>query len=284
MAIQLLINCKLRRSQSSLHTARRCIPNVPTYISNDHEHQNGTINSSLVGVIIGDWKFYNHQALCFNSKRSIRDGLMDITCGLMISQDRNLIRLFVTFFPSGFYDNALIEQLQVFWAYIRKNGTNLSRYLSYIQIVNNMISAIPDDRGVGSMTVNPDFRKVVERRRQNDKACKDLNHVRKYLDLRLAKEHLPNLIQFSYNKNYPKSITLASKIFVITQIPDRISGIFNDFKLCYPIIEDMIELNIQSGSKTYNINECHLYPDIVTDTIKQGIKKAKQQLEYKIHY
>ncbi|KAG4087637.1 hypothetical protein H8356DRAFT_1433555 [Neocallimastix lanati (nom. inval.)] len=96
MAIQLLINCKLRRSQSSLHTARRCIPNVPTYISNDHEHQNGTINSSLVGVIIGDWKFYNHQGLCFNSKRSIRVGLMDITCGLMISQDRNLIRLFVT--------------------------------------------------------------------------------------------------------------------------------------------------------------------------------------------
>ncbi|KAL6591244.1 Hsp70 protein-domain-containing protein [Neocallimastix sp. 'constans'] len=73
-----------------------CIPNVPTYISNDHEHQNGTINSSLVGVIIGDWKFYNHQGLCFNSKRSIRVGLMDITCGLMISQDRNLIRLFVT--------------------------------------------------------------------------------------------------------------------------------------------------------------------------------------------
>ncbi|KAG4082974.1 hypothetical protein H8356DRAFT_1355145 [Neocallimastix lanati (nom. inval.)] len=91
----LLINCKLRRSQSSLHTARRCIPNVPTYISNDHEHQNGTINSSLVGVIIGDWKFYNHQGLCFNSKRSIRVGLMIITCGLMISQDRNLIRLFV---------------------------------------------------------------------------------------------------------------------------------------------------------------------------------------------
>ncbi|KAG4104204.1 hypothetical protein H8356DRAFT_1351232 [Neocallimastix lanati (nom. inval.)] len=84
----------LRRSQSSLHTARRCIPNVPTYISNDHEHQNGTINSSLVGVIIGDWKFYNHQGLCFNSKRSIRVGLMDITCGLMISQDRNLIQLF----------------------------------------------------------------------------------------------------------------------------------------------------------------------------------------------
>ncbi|KAG4092564.1 hypothetical protein H8356DRAFT_1429388 [Neocallimastix lanati (nom. inval.)] len=96
MAIQLLNNCKLRRSQSSLHTARRCIPNVPTYISNDHEHQNGTINSSLVGVIIGDWKFYNHQGLCFNSKRSIKVGLMDITYGLMISQDRNLIRLFVT--------------------------------------------------------------------------------------------------------------------------------------------------------------------------------------------
>ena len=82
--------------------AARCIPNVPTYISNDHEHQNGTINSSLVGVIIGDWKYYNHQGLCFNSKRSIRVGwnnhlresLMDIMCGLIISQDRNLIRLF----------------------------------------------------------------------------------------------------------------------------------------------------------------------------------------------
>ncbi|KAG4084087.1 hypothetical protein H8356DRAFT_1355466 [Neocallimastix lanati (nom. inval.)] len=59
-----------------------CIPNVPTYISIDHEHQNGIINSSLVGVIIGDWKFYNHQGLCFNSKRCIRD--------------KNLIRLFVT--------------------------------------------------------------------------------------------------------------------------------------------------------------------------------------------
>jgi hypothetical protein len=88
--------------QSSLHTARRCIPNVPTYISIDHEHQNGIINSSLVGVIIGDWKFYNHQGLCFNSKRSIRVGwnnhlresLMNITCGHIISQDRNLIRLF----------------------------------------------------------------------------------------------------------------------------------------------------------------------------------------------
>ncbi|KAG4096735.1 hypothetical protein H8356DRAFT_1348131 [Neocallimastix lanati (nom. inval.)] len=56
--ILLLINCKLRRSQSSLHTARRCIPNVPTYISIDHEHQNGITNSSLVGVIIGDWKFF----------------------------------------------------------------------------------------------------------------------------------------------------------------------------------------------------------------------------------
>ncbi|KAG4090247.1 hypothetical protein H8356DRAFT_1431254 [Neocallimastix lanati (nom. inval.)] len=88
---------------------RRCIPNVPTYISNNHEHQNGIINSSLVGVIIGDWKFYNHQGLCFNSKRSIRPNsethhppfegkpyLMNITCGLMISRDRNLIRLFVT--------------------------------------------------------------------------------------------------------------------------------------------------------------------------------------------
>ncbi|KAG4095376.1 hypothetical protein H8356DRAFT_1427242 [Neocallimastix lanati (nom. inval.)] len=71
-------------------------------------------------------------------------------------------------FPSGFNDNALIEQLQVS-ILDKKNGTNMSRYLSYIQIVNNMISAIPDDRGVGGMTV-----KVVERRRQNDKACKDL--------------------------------------------------------------------------------------------------------------
>ncbi|KAG4098562.1 hypothetical protein H8356DRAFT_1327434 [Neocallimastix lanati (nom. inval.)] len=63
----------LRRSQSSLQTARRCIPNVPTYISIDHEHQNGIINSSIVGVIIGDWKSYNHQELCFNSKRKYID-------------------------------------------------------------------------------------------------------------------------------------------------------------------------------------------------------------------
>ncbi|KAG4099456.1 hypothetical protein H8356DRAFT_1337243 [Neocallimastix lanati (nom. inval.)] len=34
----------------------------------------------------------------------------------------------------------------------KKNGANLSRYLSYIQIVNNMTSAIPDNRGVGGMT------------------------------------------------------------------------------------------------------------------------------------
>ncbi|KAG4097814.1 hypothetical protein H8356DRAFT_1331054 [Neocallimastix lanati (nom. inval.)] len=78
----LLINCKV---MSYWHT----VSASPLSI-----HQNGTINSSLVGVIIGDWKFYNHQGLCFNSKRSIRVGLMDITCGLMISQDRNLIRLF----------------------------------------------------------------------------------------------------------------------------------------------------------------------------------------------
>ncbi|KAG4087824.1 hypothetical protein H8356DRAFT_1433292 [Neocallimastix lanati (nom. inval.)] len=90
MAIQLLINCKLRRSQSSLHTARRCIPNVPTYISNDHEHQNGIINSSLLGVIIGDWKFYNHQGLCFNSKRSIRVGLMNITCDKLSTNTRKV--------------------------------------------------------------------------------------------------------------------------------------------------------------------------------------------------
>ncbi|KAG4096954.1 hypothetical protein H8356DRAFT_1348561 [Neocallimastix lanati (nom. inval.)] len=57
MAIQLLINCKLRRSQSSLHTAWRCLSNVPKYISIDHEHQNGIINSSLMGVFIGNWKY-----------------------------------------------------------------------------------------------------------------------------------------------------------------------------------------------------------------------------------
>ncbi|KAL6628474.1 hypothetical protein U3516DRAFT_740169 [Neocallimastix sp. 'constans'] len=88
-------------------------------------------------------------------------------------------------FPSGFYDNALIEQLQVsildkydgfvgVLGIFRKNGTNMSRYLSYIQIVNNMISAIPDDRGVGGMTYFKSLLEVVERRRQNDKACKDL--------------------------------------------------------------------------------------------------------------
>ena len=65
---------QLRRSQSSLHIAQRCLPDVHTYISIDHEHQNGIINSFLVGVIIGDWKYYNHQGLCFNSKHSIRVG------------------------------------------------------------------------------------------------------------------------------------------------------------------------------------------------------------------
>ncbi|KAG4085862.1 hypothetical protein H8356DRAFT_1357040 [Neocallimastix lanati (nom. inval.)] len=75
----LLINCKVMSYwHTSLHTARRCIPNVPTYISIDHEHQNGIINSSLVGVIIRDWKYYNYQGLCFNSKRSIRVGLIDL--------------------------------------------------------------------------------------------------------------------------------------------------------------------------------------------------------------
>jgi len=83
MAIQLLINCMV---MSYWHTVsasplaivvthcRRFIPNVPTYISIDYEHQNGIINSSLVGVIIGDWKYYNYQGLCFNSKLSIRVG------------------------------------------------------------------------------------------------------------------------------------------------------------------------------------------------------------------
>ncbi|KAG4084945.1 hypothetical protein H8356DRAFT_1361286 [Neocallimastix lanati (nom. inval.)] len=96
MAIQLLINCMV---MSYWHTVsasplaivvthcRRFIPNVPTYISIDYEHQNGIINSSLVGVIIGDWKYYNYQGLCFNSKLSIRvgietssDHLMPLTC------------------------------------------------------------------------------------------------------------------------------------------------------------------------------------------------------------
>ncbi|KAG4096596.1 hypothetical protein H8356DRAFT_1326189 [Neocallimastix lanati (nom. inval.)] len=65
-----------------------------------------------------------------------------------------------------------LVKTKVLWAYIRKNGTNLSRYLSYIQI----ISAIPDDRGVGGMTISPDFQ-VVQRRCQNEKACKDLYHM-----------------------------------------------------------------------------------------------------------
>ncbi|KAG4087960.1 hypothetical protein H8356DRAFT_959557 [Neocallimastix lanati (nom. inval.)] len=33
-----------------------------------------------------------------------------------------------------------LVKTKVFWAYIRKNGTNLSRYLNYIQIVNNMVN------------------------------------------------------------------------------------------------------------------------------------------------
>ncbi|KAG4101072.1 hypothetical protein H8356DRAFT_933640, partial [Neocallimastix lanati (nom. inval.)] len=33
-----------------------------------------------------------------------------------------------------------LVKTKVFWAYIRKNGTNLSRYLRYIQIVNNMVN------------------------------------------------------------------------------------------------------------------------------------------------
>ncbi|KAG4102078.1 hypothetical protein H8356DRAFT_1421641 [Neocallimastix lanati (nom. inval.)] len=77
--IQLLINCKLRRYQLSLHTARGCLPNFPTYISIDLEHQNRIINSFLVGVIIDDWKFYNHQVSgSFEGK-----SFMNITYGLM---------------------------------------------------------------------------------------------------------------------------------------------------------------------------------------------------------
>ncbi|KAG4083396.1 hypothetical protein H8356DRAFT_1437015 [Neocallimastix lanati (nom. inval.)] len=75
-------------------SASPCIPNVPTYISNDHEHQNGIINTSLVGVIIGYWKFTIIKV--YASIQSVVSGeiLMNITCGLMMSQDRNLIRLF----------------------------------------------------------------------------------------------------------------------------------------------------------------------------------------------
>ncbi|KAL6599766.1 hypothetical protein U3516DRAFT_786345 [Neocallimastix sp. 'constans'] len=54
-------------------------------------------------------------------------------------------------FPLGFYDNALIEQLQ-FWAYLGKTAQTW----------------------VGSMTYFKSLLEVVERRRQNDKACKDL--------------------------------------------------------------------------------------------------------------
>ncbi|KAG4096109.1 hypothetical protein H8356DRAFT_1356828 [Neocallimastix lanati (nom. inval.)] len=46
-------------------------PNVPTYISIEHLHQNGIINSSLVGVIIGDWKFYK------DTKETIMEALND---------------------------------------------------------------------------------------------------------------------------------------------------------------------------------------------------------------
>ncbi|KAL6625591.1 hypothetical protein U3516DRAFT_741938 [Neocallimastix sp. 'constans'] len=73
---------------------------------------------------------------CFGTLLSIALGLYDLLS-----------------FPFVFYDNALTEQLQE------------KRY--------KPISAIPDDRGVSGMTVSPDFQ-VVERRRQNDKACKDL--------------------------------------------------------------------------------------------------------------
>ncbi|KAG4107683.1 hypothetical protein H8356DRAFT_1417052 [Neocallimastix lanati (nom. inval.)] len=161
MAIQLLINCKLRRSQSSLHTARRCIPNVPTYISNDHEHQNGTINSSLVGVIIGDWKFYNHQGLCFNSKRSIRDGLMDITCGLMISQDRNLIRLFVTCIVLTDWTNMAQK-----WSIIEKQCktqyievfTQIEMVVSLFQYIIDTSNIIGDNFIYAYSPVNQNFR------------------------------------------------------------------------------------------------------------------------------
>ncbi|KAG4095895.1 hypothetical protein H8356DRAFT_1426597 [Neocallimastix lanati (nom. inval.)] len=75
MGDELLAYCNSFAALNRRYTLpRRCLPNVPIYISIDHEHKNGIINSSLVGVIICDWKYYNHQGLCFNSKRSIRVG------------------------------------------------------------------------------------------------------------------------------------------------------------------------------------------------------------------
>ncbi|KAG4106274.1 hypothetical protein H8356DRAFT_1417838 [Neocallimastix lanati (nom. inval.)] len=77
MAIQLLIKCKVMSywhtvSASplsiSLHTARRCIPNVLTYISIDHEHQNGIINSSLVGVYASIQSVSNRVKKSFEGK------------------------------------------------------------------------------------------------------------------------------------------------------------------------------------------------------------------------
>ncbi|KAL6601905.1 hypothetical protein U3516DRAFT_760820 [Neocallimastix sp. 'constans'] len=98
------------------------------------------------------------------------------------------------------------------------------------------ISAIPDDRGVGGMTVSPDFQ-VVERRRQNDKACKVLflkythvtyqccrnhytiNHIyfqrfvmskkfwSKKLKIKVSHPRLKILIMRSHDIRYAKTIT-----------------------------------------------------------------------------
>ncbi|KAG4095172.1 hypothetical protein H8356DRAFT_1341099 [Neocallimastix lanati (nom. inval.)] len=144
----LLINCKLRRSQSSLHTARRCIPNVSTYISNDHEHQNGIINSSLVGVIIGDWKFTIIKV--YASIQSVVSGLvphiiMNITCGLMMSQDRNLIRLFDYNYHLNLHKNFIycFENSKCIGNIIQFSHSDKNHYLQ-LQILESTIK-IPEE-------------------------------------------------------------------------------------------------------------------------------------------
>ncbi|KAG4082899.1 hypothetical protein H8356DRAFT_1364017 [Neocallimastix lanati (nom. inval.)] len=68
---ELLINCKVMSYWYTVTASPLSIvgldhasfsPSIYLIISNE------IINSSLVGVIIGNWKFYNHQGLCFNSK------------------------------------------------------------------------------------------------------------------------------------------------------------------------------------------------------------------------
>ncbi|KAG4098928.1 hypothetical protein H8356DRAFT_1327027 [Neocallimastix lanati (nom. inval.)] len=117
----LLINCKLRRSQSSLHTARRCIPNVPTYISNDHEHQNGTINHWRLEILQSSRSMLQFKA----------ESLMDITCGLMISQDRNLIRLFVTYIGE-LNRNNIVNPLINLWRFVFSDSNKLTLFITKV--------------------------------------------------------------------------------------------------------------------------------------------------------